>query len=169
MRENVYPKDLQSSCDIKRSAIAFLRIILLAGVVLSSGCCNSSDEPQFSWSVDDAMKRGTLVCEVEITPKPLSFCCTEIAIQSAWLERRPIGGFALCFRVGQGKEVFQGPDHPFFVLDDRDAGFEERHGRGWLQIIERLDSDDLSSIRATLIRHWNDERQKNIRFVRKGK
>jgi hypothetical protein len=54
-----------------------------------------------------------------------------------------------------------------FVLDNRGESFNERHGRDWLQFIERLDSDDLSSVRASLVQDFKQKRAKDIRFVRK--
>jgi len=142
-------------------------LLLLIALVGSSGCFVEQDQRQFSWSIAEAKKRGTFVSEVEIIPKSLSFTGKKITFEAAWLEHQADGDYALCFRIEQGIEVFKGLKRPFFVRGERDASFDERHGRGWLQFIERLDSDDLSSVRASLIQTWKDERPKDIRFVRK--
>ena len=144
-------------------------LVILPVVLTGNGCVGEQEQRQFSWSVAEAKKKGTFVGEVEIVPNSLSFVGKKVTFEAAWLERRPDGDYALCFRIDQGRDVFEEVSSPFFVRDERDASFEERHGRGWLQFIERLDSDDLSSVRASLIKSWKEERPKDIRFVRKEK
>jgi hypothetical protein len=145
------------------------RVAILCSSLFTIGCFENRPAQQFSWSIADAKRKATFVCEVEIVPNTLSFAQKKITFEAAWLERRPDGGYALCFRIEQGREVFKGTGRVFFVCGERDTGFEERHGSDWLQFIERLDSDDLSSVRASLITGWKEERPKDIRFVRKDK
>ncbi len=144
----------------------FIMILALVGGI---GCFGEQEMRQFSWSVAEAKKKGTFICEVEIVPKTLSFAGNKITFEAAWLERQLDGDYALCFRIDQGKDVFKGVSAPFFVRDERRSSFQERHGRNWLQFIERLESDDLSLVGASLIQSWKAERPKNIRFIRKSK
>jgi hypothetical protein len=149
----------------KQVLLVFAVPVVLFGI----GCFGEQEARQFSWSVAEAKKKGTFVCEVEIVPDALSFTGKKITFEAAWLERQPDGDYALCFRIDQGIEVFKGSSAPFFVRDERRGSFQERHGRDWLQFVERLDSDDLSQVRASLIQSWKDERTKDIHFVRKDK
>ncbi len=155
-------------CKFARSKPVLL-FLLLSFSLTGNGCFGEQEQRQFSLSIAEAKKKGTFIGEVEIIPNTLSFAGKKITFEVAWLERRPDGDYALCFRIDQGRDVFEEVSSPFFVRNERDASFEERHGRGWLQFIERLDSDDLSSMRASLIKSWKEERPKDIRFIRKDK
>jgi hypothetical protein len=144
-----------------------ISILLLVGSIPNVGSFQNRGQLQYSWSIAEAKKRGTLVSEVEILPKFLSFAGNKITFSEAWLERCPDGEYALCFRVERGKEIFEKEPSPFLVRGERNAGFIEHHGRGWLQFVERLESADLSSVRASLVQNWKEKRSKDIRFIQK--
>ena len=152
-----------------KQLIMSLFLILPVSLLGGGGCFPNRAQQQFSWSIAEAKTRGTFVCEVEIIPDSLAFAGEKITFEPAWLERRPGGDYVLCFRIDKGKDVFKKPSSPFFVSGDRDASLEERHSRDFLQVIEWLASDDLSTVRASLIQSWKEERKKDIRFVRKDK
>ena len=146
----------------------FLATSILAFEFGERRTCGSQNN-KYSWSIAEATKRGTLLFEVEIAPIPLMFNNKAITFEAAWLEKLPDGTYALCFRIDEGKDIFKGKESPFFVRDNRGAGFNEHHGKGWLQFIERLESGDLSNIRASLVTDFKEERKRNIRFVSKRK
>src|ERR1043166_1731325 len=68
---------------------------------------DSDDMYQFSSSIAEAKKRGTLISEVEIIPNVWNYAGKEITFEEAWLERMPKAyfarPFALCIRINQGK------------------------------------------------------------------
>ena len=154
---------------------------LLAAIAsISLPSCSSNpqgvqpdDKWQFSTSIAEAKKRGTLISEVDIIPNRWKYAEKVITIEEAWLERMPdgyfAGPFALCFRIDQGKEVFGKPSSPFLVAGERREGFGLHWFRKGVQFVEFLDSEDLTHLRASLMKSWADERQKDIRFVRKDK
>jgi len=151
------------------AALFYFKCVIAVWFIGGGGCLGSQDTRQFSWSIAEAKKKGSFVSEVQIVPNSLSFAGKKITFEAAWLERQPDGDYALCFRIDEGKEVFKEVDSPIFVRGDRGASFNERHGRNWLQFVELLDSDDLSSVRASLVQTFKQDRPNDIRFVRKDK
>jgi hypothetical protein len=140
--------------------------ILLFAVLatVATGC--GPGEP-FSWSIGQAKSKGTLKSELNIYPGELTINKKRIVFGPAWIERRPDGDYTICFRLKEGNEIFGKEPCPFFVLDDLHRGISERHGRDWLQFVARVDTADISKMRASLIQNWSDARPKNIRFIRK--
>ncbi len=131
------------------------------------------DKWQFSSSITEAKKRKTFISEVEIIPNIWNYAGKEITFEAAWLERMPdryfAGPIALCIRIDQGKELFREASSPVLVLGEKREGFWLNWNPKYLQFFEFLDSDDLTHLRASLVKDYDEERQKNIRFVRKDK
>jgi len=129
------------------------------------------DKWQQSSSVAEAKKRGTLISEVEIIPNRWNVNGKEITFEEAWLERMPdgyfLGPFALCFHIDKGKEVFGAAPLPILVLGEKRENFLLTRNPRYVQLTDFLDSDDLTHVRASLVKDYDEKRQKNIRFVRK--
>ena len=93
---------MRTLCPTMKTVAFCIGSMLYLGFITGSGCSGEQDTRQFSWSIAEAKKRGTFVSEVEIVPKSLAFAGKKITFETAWLERRPDGDYALCFRIEQG-------------------------------------------------------------------
>ena len=164
-------------CTMRCHAISSVNSACLLAVLASiclPGCSRQGVQPEDKWqqssSIAEMQKRGTFECEVEIIPNIWNYAGKEITFEAAWLERMPhgyfLGRFALCFRIDQGKEVFEKVPSPILVLGEKREGFLSTWNPSGAQFVEFLDSDDLTHLRASLVKNWGEERQKNIRFVR---
>jgi hypothetical protein len=150
---------------------------LLAAIafIYLPGCSPQGVQPGDKWqhseSIAEAKKRGTFLSEVEIIPNRWNLAGKEITFEAAWLERMPdgyfLGPFALSFRIDQGKEVIREGLSLGLVLGEKREGFLQTSNPRYVQYTEFLDSDDLTHLRASLVKDYDEERQKNIRFVRK--
>jgi hypothetical protein len=142
--------------------------------VFASGCDHQGQGPRdanYSWSVAQARKRGSLVYEIEVSPKSVPVGERVLSFGEAWLERCDNKAYntayALCIRIDKPADTFDDVFAPHLVLDDRDASFKMHLGRGWIQYVEFLASSDLTGVRASYIKTRKDERPKNIQFKKK--
>jgi hypothetical protein len=113
-------------------------------------------------------------------PSIIEFHGHEITVREAWVERRSkirhllvwipyreqLDGYALCFSLSGGKEVFEkvsGSDTPLWVMDDMNQGFTRTNspsGRTvFYQYMDVLPSD----ITVSLVSTWKERRRNDIR------
>ncbi len=153
----------------KYRLLVVARIASFVMLIAAPAVSDAQFEPEYSYSLARAKWRRTLIGEVQMVPSELRWKGIKITIGNAWLEKSKVGGCYLCFHLKDGREAFAvAAGNPFFVLDDKEAGVKTHRGRGWMLFVQRLDSENLSGIRLSLIGGWKDERPKNIRFVRNG-
>jgi hypothetical protein len=150
---------------INISKLAAGVLLALLALIFATGLCCSSEA--FSWSITQSRISGQFISELIISPEELTVGDKKLIFGSAWWERRSDGDYAICFRIQEGDSLFQGPSDHFFVLDDRTASVSMRSGRGWHQFVQRVESDEVSEIRMSLMENWRETRQKTMRFIRK--
>jgi hypothetical protein len=156
----------------RQAPSSLMRFVVCPLFLFFSGNVGSAQqERDFSYSVAQARSRGTLINEVEMTPPTFKWKKWEVAIGQAWLEKRKAGGCYLCFQIANGKEAldFVDKEAGFFVKGDENGSVRHVHAKNWIQVVEQLESDDISNVRFSFIGSFKDERPKNIRFVVKKK
>jgi hypothetical protein len=133
-------------------------------------------------SVKEARERGTLIAELDITPRTLEINGQTIEFDEAWIEEaadpdhhfvwfsyyRRVGYYYLCFTISRGHEAFNGVEPPFFVIEGDDGSVGTSFVRGQVyQFTKQRESADLSTLRMSLMRSWDDERTNDILIRRK--
>ena len=150
---------------IPRFALAFLTAILCWDALVAA-CAEDQASEEYSFSVTQAKKRGTLISKVRMIPSSINWKKWTITVGDAWLEKSKKGGCYLCFRIVGGREAFMASTGDFLVLGDSKASGVKTHwGQGWTQAVQHLDSSDLSKVRFSLVGSWQEERLKNIQFI----
>jgi hypothetical protein len=125
--------------------------------------------PSYSFSMDQAKKRGTFVCQIEIVPKKMSVHGTEFCFGPAWLEKLQDGRYALCFLLEQGTDAFWVVPYPYFVLGDRGSSFKMHCWSKRILCVDFVGTAEVSALRASLLTGSKEDRPKNIKFVPKAK
>jgi hypothetical protein len=101
-----------------------------------------------SASIGEARERKTWLCDVEFSPERLMWQGKSIVIKEAWVEAvaeldhaavwipyyRPVGGYYLCFTLGEGHEVFREYPEPLFLLEDSGEAFGSLSQQGRIQV-----------------------------------
>jgi hypothetical protein len=161
-------------------------VLLIVGLVLvATGikwCFNRAGEQGLYSPPCTSSGRARLaqvyVHSASFSPSIIEFHGKEIQIREAWVERRSkrqhflvwfpyrkqLDGFALCFSLGDGKEVFQNVSAaPFWVMGDMNESFTRMNspsGRPvFYQYLDVLPSD----ITVSLMTSWKEQRRKGIR------
>lgn len=149
---------------VLRFAMLPLGCFLFLGSVLWS-------EPQpareYSYSAAEAKRRRTFVAEIEMVPSVVKWKGQAITLKNGWIEKSKGGGCYLCFHLKEGRDLFVAVDSPIMVLENEQASVTMHVGRGWTQVVQYLESEDISKARFSLIERWKDKRPKDIFFVRK--
>ncbi len=123
-----------------------------------------AQDPAYSFSLDKARQRKTLITKVKMVPSTIKFQKVDVTIGDAWLERYADGGCYLCLQIDKGKESLW---NFWLVVEDERSACAVHYGisRNWVQVARYLESPDLSKLRFSLIGDCNETRLKNIRFV----
>jgi hypothetical protein len=98
-----------------------------------------------------------------MVPGSIEWNNKQISVDEAWLEKGTKGGYYLCFVV---KGLDMASDrfmNGFFIVGDSEGSVKQLPGASLN--VQYLDSPDLTAVRLSLIKGFEEKRLKNIRFI----
>jgi hypothetical protein len=152
---------------MRKHSMAGYVMVVLIWTTLGIPCVKAQKPREYSFALEEARKKGTLITKLTMTPSSITWRQWEITVDEAWLEKSKEGGCYLCFRIDKGKEAFLPSNNCSFVLGDSRADVPMHLGIGltWIQAVQYLDSPDLSKARFSVVGGLKEKRMKNIQFI----